>query len=85
MITSRESHTFVKVSSIIPLRSEKEGGGIGHDIAIPTQRTCDCPGSKEDGVLPTFGADGDESDESSVEWKVVVLVKRKGFLKRDVK
>jgi hypothetical protein len=85
MITSRETHTFVKVSSVIPLRISKEGGGIEHEIIIPTERTCTCEGDKRDGVLPTFGAEDDETDESSVEWKLVVVVKRKGLLKRDIK
>jgi hypothetical protein len=85
MITSRESHTFVRCSSVIPLRVDKEGGGIEHDVIIPTERTCACPGPKQAGVLPTFEADGNEADESSVEWTLVVLVKRKGILKRDIK
>lgn len=85
MITSRETHTFVKVSSIIPLRVSKEDGGIEHEVIIPTERTCACEGDKREGVLPTFGADDDETDESSVEWRLGVVVKRKGILKRDVK
>jgi hypothetical protein len=85
MITSREQHTFVKVSSYMPLRLDKEGGGIEHDIVIPTERTCDCPGPSSEGVLPSFGAQGDEGDESMVEWELTVVVKRKGLLKRDIK
>ena len=95
MITSRETHVFVRQKSIFPLRhtkgsSEKvSDGGVGMEntIHIPTERTCECPGSKEggEGLLPTFSTTGDETDESSAEWKVTVIIKRKGLLKRDVK
>lgn len=85
MITSREQHTFAKVSTTISLRVNKEGGGIEHVVQIPKERTCDCLGPRTEGLLPSFKAEGDEADESSAEWKLEVVIKRKGLLKRDVK
>lgn len=85
MVTSRETHVFSRSTWTFPLSKTKDKESIGSDVIIPQERSCDCSGSKTEGVLPSFQGGGDGGDESRVEWELAVRVRRKGVLKRDIK
>ncbi|ORY27619.1 hypothetical protein BCR39DRAFT_222064 [Naematelia encephala] len=89
-VTAHEDHVFARSSNTIPMTLDKSHAEMGGEqvqfengLVVPTVRTCDCPGPKENGILPSV-PETDMPDRSSVVWKVKVVIKRKGLLKRDI-